>query len=545
MSKKVIGVYAGFIVFFLLLLFYIGNTFTISQSTNRLPVSYEKVENLTRTELLAGQADVKEDTVVYEFALPEEVPGRSTLMFYTIHQNIHVYIEEEEVYSLQWEKGKNAFGKTPGNKWNFVTLVEKDYGKMVRIYVTSPYKDCLQMQPEIFIGDKEAVCIGIIGKELPEYLIDFLLLLVGIVLIVFWIWAYRNVKRGMDLLSLGVFSVLLSIWLGNDLRSTGLILQSPIVCDYISFITLMLFPIPFMLYAKELFYNIKSRSWMVVCGISILQMTVSVVLQLLNIRDFRETLFLIHGILGLIFAWVIYYIIKEIRLVGFSRKMKINIVGMGSCAVAAVVDVILYYVKKDRGTQFLGALTFLIYIIVLSVIAMKETYQMLKLGKMAEKYQTMAYRDQLTGLYNRTAFEEMMNDPVVKLSAAAVVMFDLNDLKKCNDVHGHAAGDDYIMQSAKIIEDAFEHVGTCYRIGGDEFCAIIPEEKTQYCEAAIENLNKKIEEINLPKREFQIRIAYGYAIFDKGQDQELNDTRNRADANMYRRKFDMKGKDVR
>lgn len=542
MNRKIVGAYIGVIFIFILFLIYIGNNFVVHRDTQSPEEKYERVENWSRRDVSAGEEGTKEDTVVYEFMLPQELQVIGNLAIYSVHQNIKVCIEGEEVFSLQWNKEENLFGKTPGNNWSFISLREKDCGKKVSVYVTSPYQDTLNKAPDFYIGQKEAICSEIIKQELLQYAIDFLLLLVGIILILFWIWSYRVTKRESGLVFLGTFAVELAIWLGNDLHSTILILNSPIVCTYIAFVTLMLMPIPFVMYGRELFCNKNDKSWLFICGLSFVQITVSIVLQLFNIKDFRETLFLVHGMLFIVFLWVFYHIIKEIRIVGFSRKIKMNLIGMGSCVIAAVIDVAIYYVNKNKATEFFCALTFLIYISVLGIVAMRETYQLLKLGKMAKKYQTMAYRDQMTGLYNRAAYDELINDPVVKVSGATIIMFDLNELKRCNDVYGHAAGDSYIMQSAKIISETFEKIATCCRIGGDEFCAIIPEEKGQYCEEALERLQKKVEEANLSDSEFKIHIAYGYATFDKTIDKELNDTRSRADANMYRMKFAMKEK---
>lgn len=56
-----------------------------------------------------------------------------------------------------------------------------------------------------------------------------------------------------------------------------------------------------------------------------------------------------------------------------------------------------------------------------------------------------------------------------------IVTFELNNLKRCNDNYGHSAGDVYISNSARVIENIFERFGKCYRIGGDEFCCVIPK----------------------------------------------------------------------
>ena len=55
-----------------------------------------------------------------------------------------------------------------------------------------------------------------------------------------------------------------------------------------------------------------------------------------------------------------------------------------------------------------------------------------------------------------------------------IIVFDLNDLKKCNDKNGHMVGDEYIVASSKIIKKTFMEYGRVYRIGGDEFCVLMP-----------------------------------------------------------------------
>lgn len=536
MSKKVIIIFGAAACVFFLLLVHIGTTFTVQKETKRTEVSYAKVLDWT---VESGERDGQE-TRIYRIVLENEIRGRENLAIYTSHQNLRVWIEDEEVYTLQWIPGENTFGKTPGIHWNFIGITEKDGGKCITVEVTSPYEDVLEIEPEFYLGDKEAISKGIIVADLPFYLVGFALFTVGVILIVFWIYAYSDFKKGSNLLYLGIFSILLAIWLINELKSTVLILYSPILGAYVSFISLMLMPIPFIMYAREMFYNKKSKSWTVFCCISGLQVIASTMLQVLNIREFRETLFLVHGVLAVAFSLIIYHLIKEIVTIGFSRKMKLNLCGIIGCALGGLADITTYYVNHGEVTRMYCAAMFLLYIIVMGMIAMRETYDILQQGKLAKKYEEMAYHDQMTGLYNRAAYAETINDMDIKTSPCTIVMMDLNDLKKCNDIHGHTAGDNYIVQCAKLIENVFENIGTTYRIGGDEFCVIVPEGKAEYCEKALKDLQKKIKEANEKNGKYTVQIAYGYASYDKKQDEELSDTRSRADANMYRMKFAMK-----
>ena len=88
----------------------------------------------------------------------------------------------------------------------------------------------------------------------------------------------------------------------------------------------------------------------------------------------------------------------------------------------------------------------------------------------------LAYRDALTGVKNKTAyqdtesrFEEEMRQGKPEF---AVVVLDINGLKKVNDTYGHDFGDMLIISACRLICKTFQH-SPVYRIGGDEFVVIL------------------------------------------------------------------------
>jgi diguanylate cyclase (GGDEF)-like protein len=120
------------------------------------------------------------------------------------------------------------------------------------------------------------------------------------------------------------------------------------------------------------------------------------------------------------------------------------------------------------------------------------------------------------------------------------VTFDLNNLKKCNDTLGHMAGDQYISGAAEIIRNTFGKAGETFRIGGDEFCTILQNAKESDIPAYLMKM-RELEQVYNQKNELvTMRIACGYAVFDAEQDRNLEDTRSRADARMYRNKKELK-----
>lgn len=101
----------------------------------------------------------------------------------------------------------------------------------------------------------------------------------------------------------------------------------------------------------------------------------------------------------------------------------------------------------------------------------------------------------MTGFYNRNAYDYFIyNEKNIK--NYMVVTFDLNNLKMCNDNYGHSSGDAYIIHSAHIIETTFDRFGKCYRIGGDEFCCLIPDAAEFQIERFIQKMQQDIAILN-------------------------------------------------
>ncbi len=158
----------------------------------------------------------------------------------------------------------------------------------------------------------------------------------------------------------------------------------------------------------------------------------------------------------------------------------------------------------------------------------------------AEMYKELAVMDALTGLLNRNAFIQWQEE-IKDLSGYGIIMFDLNDLKKCNDNYGHQAGDEYIILAAEMIKKVFGRFGFSYRIGGDEFCTVLKEtDLAELDRAAVAFEELQAQHNNSRKYEFDISVPYGYAFYDKIKDKTGDNTRKRADEFLYANKARMK-----
>ena len=193
-------------------------------------------------------------------------------------------------------------------------------------------------------------------------------------------------------------------------------------------------------------------------------------------------------------------------------------------------------------------LGFLIYIVVMSVEMIKQSRKIVERARETEIYRKLAYTDELTGAYNRTAFQNDMNRQVkvdeetgkTVVNPNTIFMFDLNDLKKCNDAYGHENGDKYIKMVADVLIRIIGVDGKCYRIGGDEFCAIMPKTGQNEIDNKLISILREVQELDRKGFVVPVSVAAGYAVFNPECDHTLEDTMKRADILMYQNKQSIK-----
>jgi diguanylate cyclase (GGDEF)-like protein/PAS domain S-box-containing protein len=162
------------------------------------------------------------------------------------------------------------------------------------------------------------------------------------------------------------------------------------------------------------------------------------------------------------------------------------------------------------------------------------------------EWQSRASIDHLTGLLNRSAFEEMLARALLRHkqngNALALLYLDVDRFKHINDTYGHAAGDALLKTFAECLKIAVRTTDFVARLGGDEFCVVLDNIKTA---ANAINVAEKILELARAPLQFEghtlaISTSIGIAFVEgfAGLPHELNgaDYIARADAALYQAK---------
>lgn len=155
--------------------------------------------------------------------------------------------------------------------------------------------------------------------------------------------------------------------------------------------------------------------------------------------------------------------------------------------------------------------------------------------------QRLAHTDPLTGIKNKLAYLEKERELDARIESGeidgmAIAIFDLNNLKEINDTMGHDVGDQAIEEGCRMICRHFQH-SPVFRIGGDEFAAILEGNDFNAREELMETFNRMIDD---QKRNDGVVVAAGISDYCCGQDASIKDVFDRADQHMYARKKELK-----
>lgn len=430
------------------------------------------------------------------------------------------------------------YGKNAGTNWACIPLAGEDASKTIEISFMASYDDHSAYIGEVYIGQITGAMRLAISDRLFELTLCVLMMALGAVLILLYL-VFATLVRGLskELLYLGTFAFFTSLWSLSELNILQIFTSKNAGIFYnLTCMTLMLIAFPLVLYFKA-DLDKKNRYLTLVYSIfMVLNVTVCCVLHFLGLYDFHVTRGLTYFTIGIGSVLIIYA--NFVRCYKNPERSRSDVplaVCMVLFIVAWITDIIRYNLGGTNDSSFYTRIALLIYVTALCIKSLVYVVDMVRKGMKADFIAHLAYEDGLTGLGNRTAYDERLE--ALKKRALTIFVFDINNLKYVNDTFGHHSGDELIRAGAETIASVFGAIGKCYRTGGDEFVCLT--DSIVDADDYAERFRNKIMEFNRTNTlEFPLVIAMGYEPFDGGSD--IAFAVEAADQKMYENKKALK-----
>lgn len=144
--------------------------------------------------------------------------------------------------------------------------------------------------------------------------------------------------------------------------------------------------------------------------------------------------------------------------------------------------------------------------------------------------------DALTGLFNRTVFEENLRELEEEETPAGIIVADINGLKIVNDTHGYELGNVYLQSAAEAIKSCLCKGCLAARTGGDDFSILLRNTSEKFVRELSRNIKSAAMELN-PEKEsgFPLSISTGWAIAYRPEN--IFEALKQAEDNMTREKL--------
>ncbi len=462
---------------------------------------------------------------------------KPVIMFESMHQSFTVSVNSELIYEFGEDNG--SFFTTPhGGIWHIIELPEDQIDNIIEINIIPSTDETSVGISEIRLAERSEAVSFLVINNAAKLLISCIILIIGITLLVAQAFISRGMKDNNIMLYLAFLSIIMGAWLLSESNLVQLLIGNTFFVGNLPYWAIQLLLIPFIFYVDSMYTSSHKSIGKYFTIAFILNFIISTLLHMTGIVYYYSSLWVVHVI---IVATLVYFI-GSLLYEAFGRRNKdagILLLQISFLILAAIGELSIFYLGSNMNSVGvilqIGMLLYLLTCVISTSLKLRSIW----VESMHTEYLSkIAYTDTLTTLYNRHAFERDLE--VFKESSddsKIIITFDLNHLKYYNDTIGHQTGDNYLKFFAELAREYLGEYGNCYRVGGDEFSAIlydIPFTMLENQLLLIQNKFKSFDDSNMPG------VAIGYAHYDKDEYPNILDYLNHIDACMFKNKTETK-----
>lgn len=483
-----------------------------------------------------------DDIYILKTVLSSEFKSTEVLsmLFSAKYLNVRIFLDNEEICTCFCKPAGEE--KTIGKAFMIKQLNDNLAGHELRIEAVPLLGK--EMKYEInppVIGSERWIIYDIIYSDISIIIIVGAIFCFGVFLLMFGYKAKRAHKG--TFFQIGIFAVVFAIYSFFLTDTVHIIIGNSKLIYFMEFILLALAPLLLLL----LVYSVCIPKFHKIMMVDIIAMFINFCLQtfvyVFTTVEIRKILWITHVLV----AGSILLLIPVLTLSSKQGKERFRLlISFSPILIGAMWDLVRFYAsgvyKKAVGFQ-LGVLLF-IFMQTLYLIHSYFKYYQNHLE--TDLYRRMAYTDVLTGLANRAAFEDQiqeLHENIEKYSQIWCVCADINDLKRINDEMGHSKGDELIRGAADVLSSVMCEQCRLYRTGGDEFVMFVIDQEEEILIEGFKRFDEKMKEYN-NNHDAKLSIALGYDRFYKEKGDTITSLISRADTIMYENKRDKKRNDI-
>lgn len=491
--------------------------------------------NGTHTEIfdLPYQVDIeKNETLIIKNTLPTNFHFGDILAFKSFMQSVVVQVDGKTVYEVGTNPEK-FLGRDFGIFWVFVEIEPEFADKEIEISLFSHRNPFHGYAPEVFIGSRTGLFTHIFNQKGLWNFLSCLILVTGILIILSFVFFGVNKRKNKGPFYLGVYIITMGSWLIGESEILQFITRNTYYVTRIPLLAILVCPISINLYIKETITIKKKLSVNIIATLTVINALICWLLEFFSILSITDLLIVSLGLISLTCIHYVAIFFIEAIVYKNERAQK-EFMAISIFLVFLLIEIALFYINGQKKNSYFMLIGMSIYIVLMIYFQVDDYRKIKEIIKEKTFYEKMAYTDALTGAHNRARYNEHMKS-IDNFEGITILQADTDRLKYINDNFSHFHGDQAIVQTYKVLNKHLENIAQVYRIGGDEFSAILQNVDREEINKIINQIRQDSEIINA-KSEYDFSISIGVAEFDSAIDKNIYFTAIRADQQMYENK---------
>ncbi|MBR6003193.1 MAG: GGDEF domain-containing protein [Lachnospiraceae bacterium] len=434
-------------------------------------------------------------TIELKSVLPDKIEDNYGMMFNTIFSKCVVKVDGKKIASFA-EDITGVKGKMVGDVHFIVPITQDMAGKEIVINIMPYHSIRLNVERPKF-ANLDALRGSVIQKNLIHFIIVVFMTCVLLSCIGFMIYQARKGNKKIVPVYLRFMGIVLlsTVWIFCNSDIPQFLTNRAQTVSIIGTLALSMIAIPYMGYFS---YIVKSSTnffkvmelvgWF--CPISVILGYISNIYDPIDVLGISHLYILVAGFGSFVYAAV------DFKDGDFRRRL---VLVEAITMVLTTTLSLISYLTAPSGRQFavIGGAGLLLFVAELVSLLVYDETNYIKERKYQDTYNELSFKDVLTQIGNRAAFDKRLDDLAGSFDEkyATLILFDLSCLREVNDNYGFDEGDSYIKGFAECLKKVYEPKGDYFRLGGDEFAVLVPG-KTFEPEESVEELQKEVNYYN-------------------------------------------------
>lgn len=461
--------------------------------------------------------------------IPFLAEKQDTLLIRSSMQDFWVYLDDVLVFE-HVQPEPLFFHMPPTSLWAIVDIPENAVGSTLRIDFETDVKVFSGLINEVHLDRKAMILHDLFVSQSFGFAVFLLLALLGFISIG-TSFAFKN-TQDMRLFYLGFMAISSGMWILAETRLLQFFIGSRFILGSLAYLMIPFIAFFFALYIKDaIITQKKSKQHLIYLAyVFITLILINVLLQISGVMVYIDMMKYTLPIILVSAIYASYLIYLEVavhqneeaeRFVKFTIILLVSLIlEIGSFFIQAYSSISSFF--RIGVVIFFGMLAVDTFVYIRSNMRRRDETLLLE---------KLAYKDFLTGGFNRTAYERDVQHYLDAKENFRLILLDLNDLKHINDTYGHNQGDEAIRLVFNAMINGFAH-GKNYRIGGDEFAVLIDEVDSNLYQHCIDNFQSILAETTKGFL-YPIYVAVGSDVYRHGDWDNYSRFYHHVDQKMY------------